>query len=108
MRWRPEHPLQLALGLTLWSVWFVAVYGGHAVACRAGPSAGAISVGLVLFTLIVAGALAWAAWHNAAAARRAPEGVGRFLAGAGAALHGVAAVATFFVGLLIVLIPACI
>ncbi|TGG91562.1 cytochrome c oxidase assembly protein [Natronospirillum operosum] len=24
----PQHPMQLALGLTVWSVWFVALYGG--------------------------------------------------------------------------------
>ncbi len=31
------HPIHLAVGLTLWSVWFVAVYSGLSVACAVTP-----------------------------------------------------------------------
>lgn len=35
-RWlSPDSPWQLALGFTLWSLWFVGVYGGVSVACSA-------------------------------------------------------------------------
>ncbi|RDI26264.1 hypothetical protein DFR41_103424 [Pseudacidovorax intermedius] len=35
-RWlSPDSPWQLALGFTLWSLWFVGVYGGVSVACAA-------------------------------------------------------------------------
>lgn len=107
MRWRADHPLQLALGLALWSLWFVAVYGGHALACRAGPSAPAITAGLLVLTVAVAAGLTWAAWRTGVAARRAPGGVGRFVACAGAALHGIAAASTAFVGLPVLMVPAC-
>ncbi len=33
------HPLHFVIGLTLWCTWFVAVYGGHAVACAVAPPA---------------------------------------------------------------------
>ena len=31
------HPIHLIVGLTLWSVWFVAVYSGLSVACAVNP-----------------------------------------------------------------------
>jgi hypothetical protein len=107
MRWPAEHPLQLALGLSAWSGWFVAVYGGHAVACEAVPSAALISGALLVFTALVGAALGWASWRSWAAARSAPEGAGRFVAGTGAVLHAVAALSTIFVGLPILMVPAC-
>lgn len=107
MRWRADQPWQLVLGPVVWSLWFVAVYGGQALACRAGPPAPAIGAGLLAFTAIVGAGLAWAAWRGMVAARHAPAGVGRFLARTGAALHAVAALSTAFVGLPILWVPAC-
>lgn len=33
----PYHPLQLALGFIVWSVYFVAMYGGLSIVCAASP-----------------------------------------------------------------------
>ncbi|WP_340146579.1 hypothetical protein [Halomonas sp. PA16-9] len=33
------HPLHFVIGLTLWCIWFVAVYGGHAIVCSVAPPA---------------------------------------------------------------------
>lgn len=35
----PHSPWQLALGFTLWSAWFVTVYGGLSVGCAVAPDA---------------------------------------------------------------------
>ena len=37
MRWRPHHPVHLILGLCVWSIWFVVLYGGLSVACQLTP-----------------------------------------------------------------------
>jgi hypothetical protein len=107
MRWRWDDPRQLVLGLLLWSLWFVAVYGGHALACRAGAPTPWIVTALLASTAIVVTVLAWAAWRCLAAVRTLPAGVARFLARSAAALHAVAALSTVFVGLPILWVPAC-
>ena len=33
-RLRLTHPIHFVVGLTVWCIWFIAVYGGHAVACE--------------------------------------------------------------------------
>lgn len=33
----PYHPLQLVLGLIVWSVYFVVMYGGLSIVCAASP-----------------------------------------------------------------------
>lgn len=106
MRWPAAHPSQLVAGLALWSLWFVAIYAGHALACRAGAPVVWIVAGLLLGTGAVAALLAWAAWRSLVAARMLPPEA-RFVARTGAALHAVAALSTLFVGLPILGVPAC-
>lgn len=65
----PFHPMQLALGLIVWSVYFVAVYGGLSVGCTLSPppmEQGAfnwLNGILLLVTLTTAGWLLYQAWH---------------------------------------------
>lgn len=112
-----RHPLQLALGFTVWSVWFVAAYGGLSLGCSAAPpppQAGALNWlnGLLaLLTLATAAGLsgcAWACWR-ARASQTAPQRLvgSRFIAPTAAALHAAAALATLFVGLPLVVLPPC-
>lgn len=101
------HPLQLALGLTVWSVYFVAVYAGAAVACAAGVSPRTTAAGLLVLTGLTALGLGWAAWRCAAAGRQAPDRTGRFVARTAAVLHATAAGSTLVVGLPILVVPAC-
>lgn len=110
------HPVQIPLGLTLWSLWFVALYGGTAVACeRLAPAAeesgqAAINLGFLLFTLAAAavpGTYAWGCWRAARApAGRPPQE--RFAARVGAALHLVAVVSMLFIGLPLLGLPPCL
>lgn len=110
---QPTHPAHLVIGLALWSVWFVAVYGGLSVACRidAPPAQyGALNwinygIGaLTLATLALLGALALACWR----ARTDTTRRARFIATSSAGLYVVAWVATLAVGLPAVLLPPCV
>lgn len=72
---RADHPLQLALGLTIWALWFVAAYGGVSVACAVGGPAlregplTVVNLALGLLTVAVAALLLRLAIACARAAR---------------------------------------
>jgi hypothetical protein len=113
-RWlAPSHPLQLLLGLTLWSLWFVAIYAGLSVACELAPPAPgqgaltAINAGLGLLALATLALLGWLAWRGLAAGRES-VGRARFIALVGAGLHLFSAVGVAFVGLPLVALPPCL
>ncbi len=109
---RPGHPLQLALGLTVWSMWFVIAYGAVSLACDVPAHRGearlpGVTLTLFAFTLATAAGLAAAAWWCWRGAHgRDPNA--NFVARTAAWLHGVAAVSTVFVGLPLLLVPACV
>lgn len=113
-RWlAPGHPLQLILGLSLWSLWFVMLYGGLSVACELAPpdpargvlTAHNILLGLV--SLATLGLLLWLAWSCLAAFRRL-VGVARYLSAVSAGLHLFSAVGVAVVGLPLLLLPPCL
>ncbi len=113
-RWlAPSHPVQLVLGLTLWSLWFVAIYGGLSVACELAPPSPeqgaltAINAGLGLLTLVTLALLSWLAWRGLRAGRQT-AGRQRFIALVGAGLHGYSAAGVAFAGLPIVALPPCL
>lgn len=111
-----DHPLNLVAGPVVWSVWFIAVYGGLSVVCGGTPGDGAGSsatrIALASLTGVVIGALCACALasRRAAAAPVAGDGteVRRFIATAAMALHGVAAVATAFTALPLLAVPPCV
>ncbi|MFY0664848.1 MAG: hypothetical protein JXQ97_09480 [Natronospirillum sp.] len=54
MKLSTGHPAQLVIGLTVWCVWFVAVYGGLSVACElAAPEPARGAFNTISLTLIV-------------------------------------------------------
>ena len=113
-RWlAPSHPAQLLLGLTLWSLWFVAIYAGLSVACALSPPVAeqgaltAINGGIALLTLATLALLAWLAWRGLCAGRQAAGG-GRFIALVGAGLHVYAAAGVAFVAWPLVALPPCL
>lgn len=124
LRWlSPHSPWQLAAGFTVWSLWFVAVYGGLSVGCSMAPPSAAqgpftgLNLALLVLTLatvIVLLGAAWCclqAWRAAhAPATRGIEGEARrrFMAGLSALLHLSAAIATLFVGLPLLWLPPCL
>lgn len=117
---QPGHPVHLALGLTVWSLWFVVVYGGVSLAC-AGPGAEAggfglpgVRVVLLAFTGLTALALGLAArwcWRGARHLASTPGplmGDARFVAHMSAWLYALAAGSAVFVGLPLLVVPACV
>lgn len=106
------HPLHLVIGLTLWSLWFVAIYGGLSVACAVVPPApeqGAltmINAALGVLTVVTMALLGWLAWACLMAARRA-AGPRRFVAGVAAGLYLYSSIGVLFVGLPLIGVPPC-
>lgn len=111
----PFHPLQLALGLIVWSAWFVALYGGLSVGCALAPPA--VEFGARTWLNGLLGALTalsfgwlirqgWVCWR-AAASGRADSPPRRFITAVGAALYAVAAVSTLVIGIPVLVLPPC-
>lgn len=110
-----HNPLWLPLGLVLWSIWFVALYGGLSVACQLAPPAaqqGArtpLNLTLLLGSLLTAALLGWLTWLFWRAARRAREdGDRHYVASTAAAVNLVALLAVLFITLPILWMPPCL
>lgn len=116
---RPDHPLQIVLGLTIWTIWFLVLYGGVSVSCALGGPASLngpltfVNLGFGILTLVVAAMLTRLARVCARAARTrsnatVQEESRRFVASIAAAAHASAALATLFVGLPLLALPPCV
>lgn len=110
---RPGHPLQLVLGLIIWSLWLVAVYGGLSLGCLlARPGAGlgpatwlnGLLGGFTLLTVAWLSGCAWRLWQ----APTPEPAARRFVVRVGAWGYLLAALATLFVGLPILALPPCL
>ena len=107
------HPIHLIVGLTLWSVWFVAVYSGLSVACAVTPpppEAGALTllnVGLGGFTLVCAAGLVLLGWGSCRTAKQ-HQGRQRFHAVVSGWLYLFSAIGVAFAGLPIIGVPPCL
>lgn len=107
------HPGHFVGGLTLWSIWFIAVYGGLSVACAVvppDPDQGAfthINITLLLVSLITALLLAGLAWGCFQEARQ-HEGRQHFNAFVSAWLYVFSTLAVAFVAAPIVGLPPCL
>lgn len=112
MSLRP-HPMHLVLGLTLWAVFFVVVYGGMSIGCEISAARDSttflnpINAFVLLVTVLFTVLLAWLAWACHKATPEAPN-QGRFLARLAAVLYAVSAVSTLLVGLPGVIYPPCL
>lgn len=112
----PYHPMQLALGLIIWSFWFVALYAGLSIGCIVAPplaEQGALNwLNLTLFagTLIIAGLLFYLAWLCHVAARAGADRdipVRRFIARVALGIHLVAAIGTLALAIPVLRLPPC-
>lgn len=112
-RLRLTHPLHFVIGLTLWCIWFVAVYGGHAVACSAAapaPEQGVFTLlngGLLMVSLLTTAVLVALTWGCCQAAKQ-HQGRARFNAAVSAGLYLFSALSVVFVALPIVGVPPCL
>jgi hypothetical protein len=107
--------MHLVLGLLVWSLWFVALYGGLSVACSVAPPPVAdgavtwINAVLLLITLPTIALLSWAAlrcWQATPPAETTAER--RFIGRQAAALYALAAALTFAIGAPVLLLPPCV
>lgn len=122
MKLRADHPWQLVLGLSVWALWFIAVYGGLSVGCAVAPPDASLgprtplNAALLLLTAATTGWLAFWAWQCLRATTQLRDGAGdaganarrRFMAGVAAALHACAAVSTLVVGLPLLVVAPCV
>lgn len=107
----PSHPLQLPMGLIIWSLWFVTIYTSLSVACALAPPAAElgprtwINGVLLILTCAVALLLSLLFVRN----WRAPvSGHQRFIARVAAGIYAAAALATLGVGLPVIALPPCL
>lgn len=112
MMFSPTHPLQLALGLIIWSGWFVLMYAVLSISCAFAMPDNSLSpfnwlnallLVLTLITTALLGFLAWRCW-------RVPTQPGhyRFIARVAAGIYLASAVSTLAVGLPVLVLPPCL
>jgi hypothetical protein len=113
----PYHPMQLALGLTVWIAWFILKYGVLAFICELAPPPVEqgpltwINAALLIGTLIITCLLLY--WANVCW-RAARAGIGQdgpssfFIARLGAGINLLGAIVTLCQGLIALLLPPCL
>ncbi|KAB0545930.1 hypothetical protein F7R01_23530 [Pseudomonas argentinensis] len=108
------NPTHIVTGLSIWSLWFIALYGGQGVGCsvappplRDGPWTW-LNLALGLLSLLTAGLLLGLARLFQQAARRPHcSERERFVASVSAAGHLIGAIAVVFIALPIMALPPC-
>ncbi|RCV87634.1 hypothetical protein [Billgrantia montanilacus] len=111
---RLTHPIQMVGGLTIWSIWFVAIYSGLSVACSvAPPDPGrdiwtGINLAVGLATLGTTALLLWLSWAGVWAARRTSVVRENYFARVSAGIYLFSAAATLFVGYPVIFLPPCL
>ncbi|MDQ2076841.1 hypothetical protein [Marinimicrobium sp. ABcell2] len=111
----PTHPMQLALGLTVWALWFVVWYSALSLGCALAPpeSIGA-SLSWINWLLIalslpfIAVLLYWARRSWRASVDAGLTATARFIAQVAAGAHLVAAGAVVFMILPGLVLPPCV
>lgn len=79
-RSRSAH-VHVVLGLVIWSVWFVFLYAGLSLACEFAPPAAAegartwINLLMLIFAILVAGALLYASYRCSRAGLESAQGL---------------------------------
>ncbi|OEC36433.1 hypothetical protein SAMN05216600_101410 [Pseudomonas cuatrocienegasensis] len=111
----PYNPIHIPLGFIIWSLWFVALYGGLSVACEvAAPPAeaaqwtwlNALLLAGTLAIVVLLAALTHGFWRASQRARQRPKE--RFVAWTAAGVNAIAALACVFIALPILSMPPCL
>lgn len=114
MRLSPHHSIHLIIGLTVWSAWFVVLYGGLSVACQMAPPQPAseplnwLNTLLAVSTLAVVAGLLWVAWQLWRRHADNPEPLRRYICLTSVALYLISAFATLAVAMPVLFLPPCI
>ncbi len=111
----PTHPAHLVLGLILWSVWFVALYGGLSVGCAVAPppdAQGAMTwLNASLLVLTAATLVPMVYWTRLcwrAGAESPPGSTQRFIARVSSGVHLITTITTAAIGLTVLTLPPCV
>ncbi|AHL75179.1 hypothetical protein CH92_08670 [Stutzerimonas stutzeri] len=110
------HPMQIPFGLTIWSLWFAAMYGSQAVICSIAPPDpdqdvfNWLNASFGVLTLIVVALLLWLGRRSWRLSRKPHELDERqvFVTKVASGIHFIAALATVFVGLQLAFLPPCV
>ncbi|MFQ3786112.1 hypothetical protein [Halomonas sp. A29] len=111
---RLTHPIHVISGLTIWGIWFVAIYAGLSVACSVAPPdperdmLTGINVGIGLATLVTTALLLWLTCASVAAARKTELQRDCYFAHVSAGVFLFSAGGTLFVGYPIIFLPPCL
>lgn len=114
MKLAPHHPAHLVIGLTVWSAWFVVLYGGLSVACQLAPPAPSsgpfnwINPLLWLSTLVVVGALLWIAHRLWRTDAEHVQPIRNYVRVVSAFLYLISAFATLALAVPVLFLPPCI
>lgn len=112
----PFHAIQLVMGLIIWAVWFVVLYGLQGVACGVAPPAAelgpftwvnAVLLGLGLCVTLLLLYAAYRCWKAAPDPARG-DSHRQFIARAGAGIYLFSAVSAAAVTLPVVMYPPCV
>ncbi|MGE8296505.1 MAG: hypothetical protein ACN6PH_13240 [Pseudomonas sp.] len=111
----PYNPIHIPLGLVLWSIWFVIIYGGLSVGCAVLPPAPGqgqwtwLNASLAVLSVLTVVALLGLArlFHRAARKDDASQSE-RFVARLAAGVNLIGAIATLFVTLPTLSLPPCL
>ncbi len=108
------NPIHIASGLSIWSLWFVVLYGGQGVGCSVAPPPLEdgpwtwLNLALGVLSLCTAALLlGLARLFQQAAKRPHCSERERFVASVSAAGHLIAAIAVVFIALPIMALPPC-
>lgn len=108
----PTHPLQLVLGLIIWSAWFVLIYAVLSVACSVMPPANIASpvnwINALLLVLTVITTLLLAFFSMRCWRARAIAGNSGFTARVAACVYLIGAVSTLAIGIPVLILPPCV
>jgi len=108
--------MQIPFGLIIWSIWFAALYGSHAVACTIAPPDPSLGIfnwlnaSFGLVTLAVVVVLLWLG-HRSWKLSRPPHDLDErqvFVTKVASGIHFIAALSTVFVGLQLAFLPPCV
>jgi len=110
------HPMQIVLGLIIWSIWFAGIYGAHGVACAVSPPDPAqgivnwLNVSFGIGTLAVVALLLWLGYRSWQLSRPPQQLDERqlFVTRVAAGIHLIAALSTLFIGLQLAFLPPCV
>lgn len=108
------NPAHIVTGLSIWSLWFIALYGGHGVGCSVAPPPLEdgpwtwLNLALAVLSLLASGVLLCLARLFRRAARRPHcSDRERFVASVSAAGNLIGAIAVVFIALPLMALPPC-